>query len=60
MAKQMVSIELQERQIQFLDQMVENYALADRGKALRCLVDYAQDSPDQQDSVFNQIRCLDC
>jgi hypothetical protein len=60
MAKQTVSIELEERQIQFLNEMVNNYALPDVGKAVRCLVDYAQESTGEQSTIFEEIRCLDC
>lgn len=60
MAKQTVSFELEERQIQFLEQMVDEYALPDKGKAMRCLLDYATESPGERSSIFQEIRCLDC
>ena len=60
MAKQTYSIELEERQYQFLEKMVNQYALPDVGKAVRCLVDYAVETPDQQETIWQTIRCLDC
>ena len=60
MAKQIYSIELEERQFQFLEQMVNQYSLPDVGKAVRCLVDYAVSEQNQQSTIWEQIRCLDC
>lgn len=61
MPKQTYSIELEERQYQFLEQMVKEYQLPDVNKALRCLVDYAVDNDQQvQQTIWEEIRCLDC
>ena len=60
MAKQMVSIELEERQYKFLEQMVNEYALPDLGKAVRCMIDYASEEREQRDRIWQEIRCLDC
>ena len=38
----------------------EKYGLADSGKAVRCLVNYARENPDKLDDIFGEIRCLDC
>ncbi len=55
-----VSIELEKSMNQFLGEMVNQYALPDIGKAVRCLVNYARDKSDKQDEIFEDIRCLDC
>ena len=60
MAKQDYTIELEERQYKFLQEMVNKYALPDVGKAVRCMADYAVDNPERQDDLFMEIRCLDC
>lgn len=60
MPKNTYSIELNERQYQFFEQMVDKYALADVSKAVRCLADYVISEPEQQAKVFEEIRCLDC
>lgn len=44
---------------QFLDEMAKKYALPDRDKALRCLLDYAMAEGDR-DLIFGEIRCLHC
>jgi hypothetical protein len=60
MPKQTYSIELEERQYQFLEQMVNDYSLPDVGKAVRCLIDYVVSEPRQQSTIWEEIRCLDC
>ena len=54
------SVELESEKIAFLEQMAGNYGLPDIGKAIRCLVNYARENPDQHESIFGEIRCLDC
>ncbi len=58
--KQEITVELTERQIEFLDRMVEKHGLPDRGKAVRCLVNFASDESGEEDRIFGEIRCLDC
>lgn len=54
------TIPLEEAKVEFLEQMVETYGLSDIGKAVRCLIDYARDNPDQQAVIFEEVRCIDC
>ncbi len=54
------SVELVSEQKQFLDEMAQKYALADVGKAVRCLVNYARENPDRHEAIFGEVRCLDC
>jgi Arc/MetJ-type ribon-helix-helix transcriptional regulator len=59
-SKVTVSIELEQSMNQFLEEMVNKHQLPDVGKAVRCLVNYARDRPNQQEEIFEEIRCLDC
>ena len=54
------SIELESEKLQFLQEMAATYGLADIGKAIRCLVNYARENPDRHAEIFDEIRCLDC
>jgi len=53
-------IELEAEKVAFLQQMADAYGLPDIGKAVRCLVNYARENPDQQQAIFGEMRCLDC
>jgi hypothetical protein len=55
-----VSIEMETEKVEFLEQMVATYRLADIGKAVRCLINYARENPAARDAIFAEIRCLDC
>jgi hypothetical protein len=54
------SVDLESEKVAFLEQMASKYGLADIGKAVRCLINYARENPDQLDAIFGEIRCLDC
>ncbi|HET7219389.1 MAG TPA: hypothetical protein VFJ02_15130 [Vicinamibacterales bacterium] len=54
------TIQLESEKVKFLEEMAEKYGLADSGKAVRCLVNYARENPDKLDDIFGEIRCLDC
>ena len=54
------SIELEAEKVEFLERMAASYGLPDIGKAVRCLINYARESPDKHDAIFGEIRCLDC
>ncbi len=58
--KQTYSIEIEKSMHEFLESMVEKHKLADVSKAVRCLINYAREEADKQDSIFGDIRCLDC
>ena len=53
-------IKLESAKVEFLDEMVRKYSLADVGKAVRCLINYARENPDRCDDIFGEVRCLDC
>ena len=54
------TIHLESEKVKFLEEMSEKYGLANSGKAVRCLVNYARENPDKLDDIFGEIRCLDC
>ncbi|MDG2424665.1 MAG: hypothetical protein P8M22_11875 [Phycisphaerales bacterium] len=58
--KQNITVELTQEQLDYLDKMIDKYGLPDRGKALRCLVNFPRDTPSEEDRVFGEVRCLDC
>ena len=53
-------IELEPDKIAFLEQMASVYGLPDVSKAVRCLVNYARENPDKQESIFSEIHCVNC
>jgi hypothetical protein len=55
-----VQVDLESAKIQFLEEMVRKYSLADVGKAVRCLINYGRENPDRHDDIFAEIRCVDC
>ena len=54
------SIELESAKVEFLEEMVTTHELADLGKAVRCLINYAREHPDLHEAIFAEVRCLDC
>ena len=54
------AIPLDSAKIEFLEKMVKSHGLPNVGKAVRCLVDFARAHPEQQASIFTEIRCHDC
>jgi hypothetical protein len=53
-------IDLETEKVQFLEAMAQKYGLADTGKAVRCLINYAREHPDKHQDIFEEVRCLDC
>ncbi len=54
------SVDLESAKLKFLQEMARTYGLSDPGKAIRCLVNYARENPAVRDSIFAEIRCIDC
>lgn len=54
------TIALDAAKVAFLESLVAKYDLADTGKAVRCLVDYARDHPERLEEIFTEVRCHDC
>jgi hypothetical protein len=55
-----VPIDLESGKIEFLEAMAAKHGLADAGKAIRCLINYARENPDKHADMFDEVRCLDC
>jgi hypothetical protein len=53
-------IELRPAQWAWLEAMAERYGLADPGKAVRCLINFAADEAEHEAAIFQEIRCQDC
>ena len=53
-------VELKSFQNEYLSEVAEKYDLPDIGKAIRCLIDYAIDSPDSEEEIFKFERCHSC
>ena len=58
--KEQYTIELNDRQYEYLQRMVKKYDLPDEGKAVRILVDFAMHEPGEEDRLFTDIRCSGC
>lgn len=58
--KQSYSIELTPSMHTFLSEVSEKYSLPDTSKALRCLINFARENPQQHDTIFSEMRCMDC
>ncbi|MDE2998296.1 MAG: hypothetical protein OXU79_04370 [Gemmatimonadota bacterium] len=58
--KKTFEITLETHHKAFLDEVAARYGLEDASKAVRCLVNFAIDEPDEQDRIFDEVRCLDC
>ncbi len=54
-----VEVELNPDMLTLLDDAVKDFRLADRSKALRCLLDWLAADGDR-DAVFKKIRCRRC
>ncbi len=43
-----------------LEEITNKYELPDKSKALRCLLDYAEEKEDEWDEMFATVRCNRC
>ena len=55
--RQEYDVELKDFQNQYFSGVADQYDLPDIGKAIRCLSDYAIDSPDAEAEIFKLERC---
>lgn len=58
-AKITVSLEIEEDQSNWLENMAKQYDLPHASKALRVLLDYAIEEADEKE-IFGKVRCLRC
>ncbi len=54
------TLELKEKQLEYLDEMAKKHNLPDRSKALRCLITFATEQTEHENSIFTEIRCTNC
>ena len=54
------TIEMESAKAEFLEEMARQHGLADIGKAVRCLVNYARENPEKHAEIFGEVRCVDC
>jgi len=54
------TVELKEKQLEYIDEMAKKYNLPDRSKALRCLIAFAMEHSDHENTIFAEIRCANC
>lgn len=57
---QSFSVDLESDKIKFLQDVATARGLADAGKAIRCLINYARENPDKHAEIFDEVRCIDC
>ena len=55
-----VTIELTDAQKDYIASMVSKFDLDDEGKAIRCLINYARENAELEQSIFEDVRCMDC
>jgi hypothetical protein len=58
--KEQCTIDLKERQRDYLRRMVETHNLPDESKAIRILIDFAMHEPAEEERIFTTIRCAGC
>jgi hypothetical protein len=54
------TVELRDDHWAYLERMADEHGLSDAGKAMRVLIDFAQDEPGEESRIFDEIRCLHC
>ena len=55
-----MSFEIYSDSEKLLEQIVDKYALPDKSKALRCLLDYLEEKESDWDDMFATVRCNRC
>ena len=55
-----ISVSLHQEQIEYLVEIGQKYNLPDAGKAIRCLLNFAIEKPEQADAIFTEVRCRAC
>ncbi len=58
--KKNVSFEIYSDSEKMLEQIIDKYDLSDKSKALRCLLDYAEERESDWDDMFATVRCNRC
>ena len=58
--KKNMSFEIYSVSEKMLEQIIDKYDLPDKSKALRCLLDYAEEKESDWDDMFATVRCNRC
>ena len=58
--KKNMSFEIYSDSEKMLEQIIDKYDLPDKSKALRCLLDYAENKESDWDDMFATVRCNRC
>ena len=53
-------IDLHDKQVEYLNKIVEDHQLGDLGKAIRCLINYSIESEKYEEEIFDTERCINC
>ncbi len=59
-AKTPHTIDLKDRQYEYLERMIAKHDIPDVGKAVRILVDFAMHEREEEDRIFTKMRCSGC
>ena len=54
------SIDLHDKQVDYLKEVVKECQINDIGKAIRCLVNFSIESEDLKKIIFEEERCINC
>ena len=54
------SIDLHDKQVDYLKEVVKEHQINDLGKAIRCLVNFSIESEDLKKIIFDEERCINC
>ena len=55
-----ITLALKEKHLEYFDEMAKMHKLPDRSKALRCLVTFAMQQSQHENSIFTEVRCTNC
>ena len=55
-----ISVSLHQEQIEYLVEIGQKYNLPTAGNAIRCLLNFAIETPEQADAIFTEVRCRAC
>jgi hypothetical protein len=55
-----LTVDLKDRQLEFIRRMIKKHDLPDEGKAIRILVDFAMHESAEEERIFTNIRCSGC
>ena len=53
-------IDLHDKQVEYLNKIVEDHQLGDLGKVIRCLINYSIESEKYEEEIFDTERCINC